>query len=512
MKPHINAVCGESPKCHTSFPAAYFSVVSGSGVWLRVNDSIGVTYQINNEVALVVSGAPGLTNREVGLGTCPNVDWLRTGWEAKRACACNDNWAFRIAKPGEATVMLLKAVITAFPCFLLFLCLSLRFHCAHIGPLQSAAGRTGQQLLGGSARARGRSEAALQLSGELGTAPLLAVPRPATTHTAKHEAMPRAVVSIAAAAIAMAAALAPSASAEEGSSGKFLTEGSPWPYPAELSAGSAGALFAGEGFNITVTNPRGAHKHLHSNAARYTDAIRSARGSGCNGSAAGGAQNLTVCTVTVKDTTVPLGPGVDESYSLHISSSAACSMTAPTVWGAFRAMESLRALFGENCTTANIAPLSISDAPRFGFRGLMIDTSRHFMPVPFIQHILDGMEANKLNVLHWHIVDSISFPYVSSLFPGLSGKGAYSPRATYSPVELKGLVEYAMARGVRIMPEYDMPGHGDWEQGEPQIMVMDGPCENTMNPTKPETYTFLAKFVSADISSICACCFLLWWC
>jgi hypothetical protein len=77
--------------------------------------------------------------------------------------------------------------------------------------------------------------------------------------------------------------------------------------------------------------------------------------------------------------------------------------------------------------------------------------------------------------------------YVSTLFPGLSAKGAYSQRATYSPDELKSLVDYAESRGVRIMPEFDMPGHGDWEQGEPQIMVTDGPCKNTMNPTKPQT-------------------------
>lgn len=90
----------------------------------------------------------------------------------------------------------------------------------------------------------------------------------------------------------------------------------------------------------------------------------------------------------------------------------------------------------------NNAPININDKPRFGFRGLMIDTARHYMPVQFIEHIIDGMAALKLNVMHWHIVDSQSFPYVSELFPGLSGKGAYSPRATYTATELKGLVAY----------------------------------------------------------------------
>ena len=81
------------------------------------------------------------------------------------------------------------------------------------------------------------------------------------------------------------------------------------------------------------------------------------------------------------------------------------------VWGALHGMVSLAQLADEDCTITN-APVSVTDSPRFGFRGLMIDSSRHFLPVPFIMHILDAMQANKLNVLHWHIVDSNSFPCV----------------------------------------------------------------------------------------------------
>lgn len=70
----------------------------------------------------------------------------------------------------------------------------------------------------------------------------------------------------------------------------------------------------------------------------------------------------------------------------------------------------------------------------------MIDTSRHFMPLEFVHHIIDGMAANRLNVMHWHIVDSNSFPYCSEMFPGLCKKGAYSSRATYTAAELKETV------------------------------------------------------------------------
>lgn len=153
--------------------------------------------------------------------------------------------------------------------------------------------------------------------------------------------------------------------------GSFITK-APWPYPAEMSAGMA-TVVVDASFNITVTNPKGAHKHLHSTASRYTASIKSARGAGCAGAnettamrSGGGA--LSKCMVTVKDTTVPLGKGVDESYTLDVSTTS-CTITAPTVWGAFHGMESLAQLFGENCTATG-APISITDAPRFGFRGL----------------------------------------------------------------------------------------------------------------------------------------------
>lgn len=267
----------------------------------------------------------------------------------------------------------------------------------------------------------------------------------------------------------------------------------PWPHPVVFDAGD-GVLSVSSKFALQVTNPTGAHKHLHSTAKRYSDAIVTARGEGCNASSATGAAQLTKCSVTVKDTSVPLASGVNEAYDLSVGADGQCSISADTVWGAFHGMESLAQLAAENCTISN-TPVRIRDTPRFGFRGLMIDTARHYMPVKFIEHIIEGMAANRLNVLHWHIVDSSSFPYCSAMFPGLCEKGAYSPRATFTADQLKSLVDFAEARGVRIMPEFDMPGHGDWEQGEPEIMVLDGPCDYTMDPTKDATYKFLAKFL-----------------
>lgn len=129
-------------------------------------------------------------------------------------------------------------------------------------------------------------------------------------------------------------------------------------------------LTLGPDFALTVKNPTGAHKHLHSTAAKYSSSIVGARGAGCNASLAAAPQAaaLSSCVVTVEDTTIPLGKGVDESYDLRIEASGTCVIQAHTVWGAFHGMESLAQLAAENCTISN-APITIRDSPRFDFRG-----------------------------------------------------------------------------------------------------------------------------------------------
>lgn len=273
----------------------------------------------------------------------------------------------------------------------------------------------------------------------------------------------------------------------------------PWPKPQSMTVGANVLMIPSKPNDFAISVEGTPTAALKTAINRVKHSIITGNGDGC-GSAKVPQPNTTgtawikQCSISIGKEDGPLGPGADESYELDITVAGDCHIRAPMTWGAIHALESLAQLAGENCTVNN-APININDKPRFGFRGLMIDTARHYMPVQFIEHIIDGMAALKLNVMHWHIVDSQSFPYVSELFPGLSGKGAYSPRATYTATELKGLVAYAEARAVRIMPEFDMPGHGDWEQGEPKIMVLDGPCKNTMNPTEPSTYTFLAKFL-----------------
>jgi len=210
-------------------------------------------------------------------------------------------------------------------------------------------------------------------------------------------------------------------------------------------------------------------------------------------------------SVKIVDEDVTLGPSTNESYTLSITNSG-IDIHSQTVYGAMHAFVSLWQLTDivyENSSnkilSASIpnAPISVDDAPRFGYRGLLVDTGRHFLPVSFLKNIIDGLEMNKLNVLHWHIVDAQSFPCGSKTFPELAEKGAYSfPAASYSTEDLKALVAYGKERGVRIMPEWDIPGHGSWGKGRPDVMA----CSDVLDPTKPSTYTFLNEFFTEMMS------------
>ena len=148
----------------------------------------------------------------------------------------------------------------------------------------------------------------------------------------------------------------------------------------------------------------------------------------------------------------------DESYELTVEFPTA-TLHAVSVWGALRGLETFSQLVFENQTNYMIHKNKIKDKPRFRYRGFLIDTSRHYLPVPTIFQFLDAMAYSKFNVLHWHIVDDPSFPFVSQKFPQLHEKGAFDPKShVYNPDDVQDIIRYARMRGIRIMPEFDTPG------------------------------------------------------
>jgi hexosaminidase len=124
----------------------------------------------------------------------------------------------------------------------------------------------------------------------------------------------------------------------------------------------------------------------------------------------------------------------------------------------------------------------------------MIDTGRHFLSLALIRHAIDGLAALKMNVLHWHLLDSQSFPVASQAYPQLSAAGAFAAAATYSLDDLRGVVAYAKQRGVRVVPEIEMPGHGSFSAGMPELSLAS--CADVLDPTRNSTYVFLAAFLA----------------
>ena len=192
----------------------------------------------------------------------------------------------------------------------------------------------------------------------------------------------------------------------------------------------------------------------------------------------------------------------DESYTLAIRPGY-ITLNAPTDLGAMHGLQTLLQLV-QHQSGANILPaVTISDAPRFRWRGLMIDCGRHFEPVPVILRTLDGMEAVKLNVFHWHLTEDQGFRIESLRFPELQKMG--SDGLFYTQAQVREVIAYAHARGIRVVPEFDMPGHTtSWFVGYPDLASGPGPYtvqrrfgihDAAIDPTRESTYKFLDAFL-----------------
>ncbi len=213
---------------------------------------------------------------------------------------------------------------------------------------------------------------------------------------------------------------------------------------------------------------------------------------------AGGAQLLIETRSTGKP--VP-AVGDDESYNLEISEQQA-KIIAPTTVGAMRGLETFLQLLASDKDGFYFPAVSINDKPRFAWRGLMIDSARHFQPMEVLKRNLDAMAAVKLNVLHWHLTEDQGFRIESKKFPELHQMG--SDGLFYTQNEVREIIKYAADRGIRVMPEFDMPGHATaWLVSHPEIGSAPGPYkierlpgifDPTMDPTNEETYELLEVF------------------
>ena len=193
--------------------------------------------------------------------------------------------------------------------------------------------------------------------------------------------------------------------------------------------------------------------------------------------------------------------GTDESYRLTVTPEK-IELQADNDIGALRGLETLLQLLQADEKGYFLPAVKIVDAPRFPWRGLLIDVSRHFMPMEVLKRNLDGMAAVKLNVLHWHLVDDQGFRVESKTFPKLHEMG--SDGFYFTQEQIREIIAYANDRGIRVMPEFDVPAHAtSWLVGYPELGSAPGPytvernwgiMDPVLDPTRDAIYDFLDQF------------------
>ena len=212
--------------------------------------------------------------------------------------------------------------------------------------------------------------------------------------------------------------------------------------------------------------------------------------------------NPTLLVTTDHESKLVQELGEDESYTLDVTSSGA-KLHAVNPLGVLRGMQTFLQLVGITPDGFVTPAVHIEDRPRYPWRGLLIDSGRHFLPLEVIKRNLDGMEAVKMNVFHWHLSENQGFRVESRKYPKLHEQG--SDGLYYTQEEIRDIVEYARDRGIRVVPEFDMPGHSTaWFVGYPELASGSGPYaierkwgvfDPAMDPTDEKTYKFLNELI-----------------
>lgn len=229
-------------------------------------------------------------------------------------------------------------------------------------------------------------------------------------------------------------------------------------------------------------------------------------------------ENEMFIRIDIKSQTLALIANTDESYQLNITSSGKvilAQVQAETIFGARHGLETLSQLVTKRTDGMNrnglvmIKNAQLSDKPIYQHRGLLVDTARHFIPMNVILRILDGMAATKLNVFHWHITDSQSFPMELKRVPQMHLHGAFSKDEVYYKSDIESVIKFAKYRGIRVILELDAPahaGHG-WTWGKSEgignlaVCVDDQPWRKKciqpncgqLNPSNHNLYKVLSS-------------------
>jgi hexosaminidase len=262
------------------------------------------------------------------------------------------------------------------------------------------------------------------------------------------------------------------------------------PVPARVIQGQGEFLIDG-GFGIVLKGYREAR--LERARQRFLDTLSRETGVPLWREAILNSPHFTVQTAGPSAAVQQLGE--DESYHLEISTTDV-QLTAPNPIGVIRGLQTFLQMVRITPKGFSVPVVTVDDKPRFPWRGLLIDSGHRFVPISAVKRNLDGMEAVKLNVFHWRFADNEGFHVESKKFPRLQEKG--SGGFYYSQDEVREIIAFARDRGIRVVPEFDMPCHTtSWFQGYPDLASGQDPSQGSaLDPTRESTYKFLAGFIA----------------
>lgn len=273
------------------------------------------------------------------------------------------------------------------------------------------------------------------------------------------------------------------------------------PYPQQVSLGK-GVLTVDRHFTITLTKANSpylqqAQRRLQQRIERQTGLFLAPSTDGPS------------LEISVKQgiPSLPQQVNENERYWLRITEQGA-KLEADTVYGALRGMETFLQLLQGGPNGYSLPAVTIQDQPRFPWRGLLLDSARHFLPLDALKRQLDGMASAKLNVFHWHLTDDQGWRFESRRFPRLQEMGADGQ--FYTQAQIRELVDYATNLGIRVVPELDFPGHASAiALAYPELMtqVTDyaperrwGVHKPLLDPSKPAVYDFIDQLVAEVVT------------